>query len=166
MDPRRVSDAAALATWITAGFKRARIERLELSQRSATGETAWIASWYADDFEGNDPEQLADAIVGDAYKDAEHQRGTTRYQVLAFKDGEELAFMRWSFRLAGGRTAQPAMVILDHVRVSAPLLARMTRHVVGLLGCAAEAIERTSSWVATSARTFSEGGDVRYQRGD
>jgi hypothetical protein len=167
MDPRFASEVAALATWIKDGFERARVQRLELDLRSATGETCPVSAWMTDDFEGKDPEELAEAILNEAHKDAQHQRGTTRYQVLGFKDGEELHFMRRSFRLPGGNV-QPAMVILDHLAVSpaATLLVRMTRHVVGLFGCAAEAIERTSSWVASSARTFSEGGDVRYQRGD
>lgn len=175
--PERVralaSEVAALTTWITDCFKRARVERLELSLRSATGELCPVSSWMEDDFENKDPERVAEMILRDAFKDADTQRGTNRYQVLAFEHGKELHFMRWSFRLAGGG-AQHAVVILDHigrrptdvVSSTAPLLVRMTRHIVGLFGCAAEAIERASSWAASSARTFSEGGeDPRYQRG-
>lgn len=175
MDRGHASEVAALAEWIKDCFDRAKIECLELSQRvpelDAVGETNTISSWAADDFEGMDPKHLADAIVSDAFKDAETQRGrgTTRYQVLAFKDGEKRTrFAYHIFRLPGGRGAEPAMVILDHLAVSptATLLGRMTRHAVGIFGCAAEAVERASSWVASGARTFSEGGDARYQRGD
>ncbi len=156
MDPTRASEVAELAAWITSGFERAKIECLQLGQRSATGETRPISVWMAYDFEGKDPEHLAYAIVSEASKDAATQRGTTRYVVQSFKKSERIHFARHSFRLPGGRDveAEPGIGV------------RMMRHVVGIFGCAAEAVERASSWVASSARTFSEGGDARYQRGD
>jgi len=92
-----------LATWIKGCFERAAVTHFELKQRSGNEMAAGkIAEWFREDFENKDPAQLSEVVMNEAHKDAESQRGTTRYVVFAFKEGDANNFARTSFRLPGG----------------------------------------------------------------
>src|SRR5271170_6875790 len=78
-----------LATWIKGCFERAAVTHFELKQRSGNEMAAGkIAEWFREDFENKDPAQLSEVVMNEAHKDAESQRGTTRYVVFAFKEGD------------------------------------------------------------------------------
>jgi len=92
-----------LATWVKGCFERAKVTHFELKQRAGNDmAAAKIAEWFGEDFENKDPAQLSEVIMNEAHKDAENQRGTTRYVVMAFKEGDQNNFARTSFRLPGG----------------------------------------------------------------
>ena len=91
-----------VAVWIKGCMDRGTVSCIELMQRAAEGTSQPISSWYNDDFLAKDPQALAEAVMVDAYKDADTQRGTTRYVVQAFKEGEKVHFARHTFRLPGG----------------------------------------------------------------
>jgi hypothetical protein len=92
-----------LATWIKGCFERAKVTHFELKQRAGNEmAAAKIAEWFGEDFENKAPSDLSEIIMNEAHKDAESQRGTTRYVVMAFKEGDSNNFARTSFRLPGG----------------------------------------------------------------
>ena len=90
------------AVWIKGCFDRCKVASIELMQRANEGTSSAITSWYAEDFDGSDPQAIAELVLADAYKDADSQRGTTRYVLQAYKEGEKIHFGRHSFRLSGG----------------------------------------------------------------
>jgi len=93
----------SLCEWIKGAFQRAQVASFSLGQRSAAdGTLSAISSWAAEDFDKYDgPEGLSQNIMEEAYRDAQTQRGTTRYVVQAFKEGESAHFAKHSFRLDG-----------------------------------------------------------------
>ncbi len=116
-----------VAEWIKGCMDRGTVSCIELMQRAAEGTSQTISSYYNEDFTAKDPQALAEAIMGEAYKDADSQRGTTRYVLQAFKEGEKTHFARHSFRLPGGleRTDDDTESELPNEK---GLVAQMMRH--------------------------------------
>ena len=94
-----------LTDWIKSCMGRTRVCALVLSTRSAIdAKDSDIDNWDGEDFDRYEgPEGLAGAIMEKSYKDSSSQRGSTRYIVKAYREGEEVHFAKHAFKLEGGQ---------------------------------------------------------------
>jgi len=138
-----------IGNWIKGCFERSKVTAFELRRWSpADGdfERSAISEWA--DFENQNVDELAAAIFAEARKDADTDTEGLRYALFAFREEEpELPFARSSFRLFGGSVPAAS---------EAPVTTRMKHHLVGLIGCLAEATGRVLRGIGANAKTLSE----------
>jgi hypothetical protein len=155
-----------LATWIKGCMERAQVSHFELKQRAASDMTAAkLSEWFSEDIENKDPQQISEAIMNEAHKDAENQRGTTRYVVLAFRSGDPNNFARTSFRLPGGMSHSN-----DDQETELPneagLISQMMRHTEASIRMAlqgnAEVVRSLSQQLAESNRQVNKLASMQY----
>ena len=98
-------ETGPLGQWLQMCFREAKVTQITLSSRSAVDlSLSPIVLWGVEDFERytSTPEWFAPIVLEAASTDVALQQTTTRYVVLAHRDGKDTPYAKYSFRLEGG----------------------------------------------------------------